>query len=256
MKKLISIFCVVAMLFSVAVTVNAADNEFSIVKVDQDATSATYDVYLNTTTALYGFNTYLDMAAAISAGVPNSTKGIAVTAQNGTTAKYASKLIAISYANTTGEESAMFTSNKIATIVLDTSAITGSFDISKSTKRASSVKKYVDGEGTIDITADYTFNLDVTVAPYVPEVTKDWVAQEAVSAKAGTYANYEDVVVLTVDVALDAAAEKYGFDLTDGTNSKAFELEGLAGEGAVEYVVAFWGVPSNVTITATPRAYK
>lgn len=257
MKKLISIFCVVAMIFSLAVTVNAAGTSFALTLKEQTATSVTYELSADTDVNVQTFGICYDMKDAISKGITDAD--ITVTGNSAIPslkAQYVKAQDLISIKLSADPNGYLLTGKEtIATIVINTTNMTGAFNFTQasgtSAKNFAVVKKT--DEGTETITSEVAFPT-ATVAPYA--APKTWVAQEAVSAKAGTYANYEDVVVLTVDVALDAAAEKYGFDLTDGTNSKAFELEGLAGEGAVEYVVAFWGVPSNVTITATPRAYK
>lgn len=255
MKKLISIFCVVAMIFSLAVTVNAAGTSFALTLKEQTATSVTYELYLDTDVNLAGFGICYDMKDAIT------NKGIAdaditVTANTANvTAKYVPNqdLISIKRADTNGST---ITGNvKVVTIVINTTNMTGAFDFVQAS--GSAAKNFAVTEATANGAAEITSTVEfptATVNPY--EAPKTWVTQTPVSAKAGTYKNYEDVVVLTVDVALDEAAEKYGFDLTNGTKTKAFELTGLAGEGSVEYVVAFWGVPSDVTITATPKAYK
>ncbi len=259
MKKIVSLMCVIAMLFAFAVTVSAAGTSFDITQKSLTATEAVYDVTITSDYAMYGVNAYLDVTDAIDKGVT-----VTVKKESATTARYVSNknMIIVQFAPSSGTPLDPGTTT-LATITFNMTNVTESFAIDKvaETTQTTTMFKYKDLETTeiVDITADVAYNYNVTVVPYQAPAQDETVELTPVAA-ADTLTvdgvKYTNVAIMPVNFALESGktAKALSLDiLKNGVSvvEKALDVN-IAGAGSVDFVVAIYGITDGATFTAVP----
>lgn len=168
MKKIISIICVMAMVLSFAAfSVNAADNEVSLVLKSQDADSAVISVMMNTTYTVSAVSLYIDAAAAVAAG---ATVAAAPVAANKGQYNSSQKMVLVTYTPTDG--STITGEVELATITLTN--ITSAFELIKKAEGSRTPFKIgaKDPNGGADLGVQGEFDvtgLTLEVAPFVDE---------------------------------------------------------------------------------------
>lgn len=277
MKKLISIFCVVAMIFSLAVTVNAAGTSFALTLKEQTATSVTYELSVDTDVNIQTFGICYDMKDAISKGIADGD--IAVTgnsALTGLNARYVPNQDLISIKLPADANGFVLTGKAtVATIVINTTNMTGAFNFTQasgsSAKNFAVVKKT--DEGAVTITDSVTFPT-ATVNMFKPAFTAETKKGAAVDATATNieldkdpataYKNqYLGTAVFTATLGADVNYSETGFIFAkNGVEGKGLEKmadgNAITGKGAFEFTVAMYGIPVTdagelaETITAIP----
>lgn len=268
MKKIISLVCVIAMLFAFAVTVNAAGTSFTLELEEQTATSATYVLYLDTDVDLAAFGIAYDMSDAI-ANKGIADEDITVTAElANVTAKYVPKqdLISIKRADTSG--STVTGQQKVVTIVINTTNMTDAFDFVQAS--GSAAKNFAVTEATADGAVNITANVafpTATVEMFKAAFEAETVKGEAIEASATEVVlpksegslntnTYKNVAVFNATLGADVKYGEAGFiwvaNGTETANAYKVDASVIAGGGTFEYGVVMAGIPSDVTITAIP----
>ncbi len=254
MKKIISIICVLAMMFSFAITVNAADKQVTFELVEQTADYATYNVVIESADIISGITTYFDAA---DAAAKNAT--VQVTAVSATMAKYQRNTIIANFAPTDGST----VTGKVVLATVKFTNVTEAFTIaavSASGKMFGVTIKDPQGGADLDATANYTHAANVTVAPYVAEET---IAYAAVNAEdtfttADGKTKYINVAVMPVNFTLDSAkgtAKALKLDIMKGDatlHTYTWDNTSIAGDGSVDYVVTIYPVTDGSAYKAVP----
>lgn len=267
MKKIISLVCVIAMLFAFAVTVNAAGTSFTLELEEQTATSATYVLYLDTDVDLAAFGIAYDMSDAIAnKGIADADITVTANLAN-VTAKYVAKqdLISIKRADTSG--STVTGQQKVVTIVINTTNMTDAFDFVEAS--GSAAKNFAvteaTADGAVNITADVTFPT-ATVKMYKPAFTAETVKGAVVEGTddivlekdpATAYDNtYLGTAVFEATLGADVKYGEAGFifvkDDVETANKFTVDASVIAGGGTFEYAVAMYAIPDGVDIDAIP----
>ena len=232
MKKIISIICVLAMMLSLAITVNAADKEVTFELVEQDETKAVYNINVETTETITSITTYFDGADAEAKGAI-----VTVAAVKGTACKYQRKTI---MANFIPSDVATLTGK--TTVTFDMTNVTESFNISAvdaTGKRFQVTVKDTNGGADIDATANYSHATNATIAPYVAPKTEETDTLEAATDITIDGQKWTGIALYEASFNLNDIDAAKGYGIRVGETGKVTST--VAGTGTVDFVLAYYG---------------
>lgn len=220
MKKIVSLLCVVAMMFTFfAFSASAEGNSLDFV-TRTTADGIEIDVVFDTTyTEVYSIGLYIDMTEALNAGATvSSAPNTALNA--GLKSKYTAnkKYVSVTYADTNY--------NSLESGVLATIKITGAtkdFALKMATSKLTSINN-----GTTDVTSEFAIAWPtITLAPAGPNWNKIDVEVVEFESDADAEAGY----AYAVDYAVETAdAMIFAIDAAEGrAYSSEYSLDGVSG---------------------------
>lgn len=276
MKKIISLVCVVAMLFAFAVTANAATTGSMAFEADAEVTVG--DEFLVTIKYIPGADScfkggtiklewnYADGVASIMEEVD----GIDAFTSNTINFKPATNIYTIKHAATADDAWQELTTEGVYSVVKFKAEKVGTFTLSA----GSAAVTFADEGNTDRLSYKGTSMAPITItvkdnAPVVPPFTPETIkADAAIAATADVITlpksegslntnDYTQVAVFTGSFEAATNYSKAGLIwVKDGVEStNTFDVadgNAVSGAGSFEYNVAMYAIPTGVTITAIP----
>jgi hypothetical protein len=245
MKKIISIFCTLAMVLSMAFTVSADENNYiKFVKVDSEAGQVVFDAILVTNETVGSMSATWDASDAIAKGATAFKYEVLKSGANANANK-SRKALMVGYTSAvepiTGE------------IALARFTLTGDIKEDISLPCTKSYCTAIDADGnnsdvdmtvptTLKVVEDVVKTADVKDVAVVSEVAPSGKATFGISGVVAGGAAFSKIKFAIADTANDLTAD-YVWEL--GTSIDAND---------VAFGLNIWGAPTNAEITATAVA--